>query len=338
MFFHFDRLKLLSLALLTSGTVLGVHAQGDNSALPSDQAIIFSAPQNDASINTPSVAPQKPDQTELSTAPQPPLFKTPVQRFQMPSRQRLPQKSQEDRNNWTLMTPAEILGVETPEDVLKSPEQAAFDKERGGQNPMERFLKRQNQLQAGGTNGAQGANSKLQWDFSRNEVRPDSFGRGNGYTDNAQKKTADFLDSSIDEWSTKPNKNLGQNGFNTSSRSPSSATMMRQADSVARFQELLASASSPSSTILKPSSGVKNLPAVQPLVDPNLQPRPQVNPNGASFTPLSSGIVRPTAITPLPTLTSQNIAPSVTTPSWMPKPAPWLSTAPQPFAIPQRKF
>jgi len=65
---------------------------------------------------------------------------------------------------------------------------------------------------------------------------------------------------------------------------------------------------------------------------------PLVNPIGASFTPISSGIGRPVGLAPLPGITGPASIPAITTPAWAPQPAPWTSQTPQPFAIPQRKF
>jgi hypothetical protein len=66
--------------------------------------------------------------------------------------------------------------------------------------------------------------------------------------------------------------------------------------------------------------------------------QPLVNPFGASFTPLSSGIGKPVGLQPLPGVTRQTSTQPAITPSWAPQPPPWMSQTPQPFVIPQRKF
>ena len=52
------------------------------------------------------------------------------------------QKARDDHDNWMLMTPAEILGVTTPEKILETPEQRAAAKKL---TTMDRYLARQQQ-------------------------------------------------------------------------------------------------------------------------------------------------------------------------------------------------
>jgi hypothetical protein len=64
-----------------------------------------------------------------------------------------------------------------------------------------------------------------------------------------------------------------------------------------------------------------------------------VIPMGASYTPLSSGIAVPSGVAPLPGLLGPtNAALPAFAPEWKPQPPPWMSSAPQPGVIPQRKF
>jgi hypothetical protein len=62
-------------------------------------------------------------------------------------------------------------------------------------------------------------------------------------------------------------------------------------------------------------------------------------PIGASFTPLSSGIAMPVGLTSLPGLLgpTNTVLPALA-PEWKPQAPPWMSSAPQPGVIPQRKF
>ena len=335
MFFHFARVKSLAFALIASPMVPCAYAQGDGNEATASQPVVFSTPQSEVSPNAPSVTPQKTPQMDTSMPQAPPLFNQPT-KFPMPQPQQRarPQNSQQNPNDWTLMTAAEILGVESSDKFLKSQQQQDYEKEREGKTPLERFLKRQSEAQMGISNRPASPNPAFGWDFSRMADRQNfSDGRDDLKFQNDRKNVANFLRNSLDEWTVNPQK-MNDNDLSASSRLPSSPASAQQA-ALARFEELLKPAAKAETA---PKSAEKTFSAIQPLVDPNLQPQSQINPVGASYKPLESGIVRPSGIAPLPTLTGSAVAPPVATPSWAPKPAPWLSQAPQPLAIPQRKF
>ena len=79
-----------------------------------------------------------------------------------PNAQRQLQKKLQDRNNWSLMTPEEILGVAKPEDFLSPDQQSGTpDKDL---TPVERYLKRQETArQAAGTNSIWGGDDSSRW-------------------------------------------------------------------------------------------------------------------------------------------------------------------------------
>src|SRR5271170_2682982 len=122
-------------------------------AQPSDRSIIFSTPKtDDAQSATPSLTPQKemPVLPGSLQAPDPALNfhatddrpALPPPETYNPQNQRM-QKMLEERKNWTLMTPAEILGVTPTEELLNPPEHDAAGQEK---NPsqLERYLEREN--------------------------------------------------------------------------------------------------------------------------------------------------------------------------------------------------
>ena len=75
----------------------------------------------------------------------------------------------------------------------------------------------------------------------------------------------------------------------------------------------------------KSSPGDKFLSSLQPLSDTTPNQAPTVNPVGASFAPLSSGIGRPAGLTPLPGIAgATNWQSSAASPAWAPQPPPWL--------------
>src|SRR5258708_7044227 len=148
------------------------HAQ---TTMKRGQPIFFSAPDNDAMVsNAPSLTPRSPELPEFTKTievpslnfeagrPMPrPLPLSPAQMAAM-------QQSLDREKNWTLMTPAEILGVPTPEKILGIPERDATGA-RKNQTITERYLERENARQTGVTNGAAIFNSSPEWNFQNRQ-------------------------------------------------------------------------------------------------------------------------------------------------------------------------
>ncbi|HEU6448166.1 MAG TPA: hypothetical protein VFV23_07005 [Verrucomicrobiae bacterium] len=324
-------------AAIAGAAVCCIHAQ-DNTAAPNgpaDEPIIFSQPGNAA-----TAAPQSPDAARAPSATTPIAPQFFNSHLPEPSLQQNIQPQQtapQDKNIWTLMTPAEILGVEPPEKAMRSEQQKAYDEDREGRTPLERFMKRQADAQAvAATNGTGGQTFTEQWDFSRAENKSQLPGESS--LSGREKSAADFLNNSLNEWSAHPQKNGGRNQF-TPPKSMEKTANARQMMTVQQFSQLLAPFQSQDAA--PKGSAMPALEKInsdkESIVDPNLQPQPLFNPVGNSYKPIQSNISKPVGIQPLPTLTSP-VVPSVAAPAWAPKPPPWHSQAPQPFAIPQRQF
>jgi hypothetical protein len=328
-------LKLRLFAGALSAAVLSAVAQND--APKQGQPIIFSAPQNgDVPSATPSASPDNSEQQNPrnmppaafdfnipADAPQPePQTVSPAERLRL-------QKLQENRNNWMLMTPAEILGVTTPEKILQTPGQRAAAEKL---TPMDRYLARQQESKSPAvfTNDWQSWNSAPSWDDPRdreNSTQPDP-GRG-GRPEKPQGLIDRIMNGARDDRTAEEQSpTYGWDSFSA----PLTLPLQKPAQSATAFNNYLEQAVAQSSAAKVPP-GNKFLPI--PLPDPNLEPQQVINPNGASFTPLSSGIGRPQGLTPLPSLIPPPIVQPVAQTSLAP---PWLSTVPQPFVIPQRKF
>jgi hypothetical protein len=239
------------------------------------------------------------------------------------------QKLQEDRNNWMLMTPAEILGVTTPEKVLETPEQQAAAEKL---TTMDRYLARQQQSESAAvfTNNRESWNSALSWDDPRD---PENSSTPNMERDGRPEKPQGLLDRIMngtrdDRAAEEQSLAYGLDSFSA----PPALPAQKPAQSATAFNNDLEPVAARSDAQKVPSG---NTFLSIPLPDPNLEPQPVVNPNGASFTPLSSGIGRPQGLTPLPSLIPPPVVQPVAQTSLAP---PWLSTVPQPFTIPQRKF
>jgi len=116
MVFHLPGLKLSLLVVAMGAMVLSAGAQS------SDRSIIFSTPKSDDTpAATPSLSPQN---SQLPVLPDSLQAPDPVFRYsspdalpaEPPARTATPRSQQmekmlEDRKNWTLLTPEEIMGI-----------------------------------------------------------------------------------------------------------------------------------------------------------------------------------------------------------------------------------
>jgi hypothetical protein len=313
-------------------------------AQQSGQPIIFSPPQtDDAQSAAPSLAAQNPETPVLPDALQAPV---PVFQIRVPNSRLMPpqvnssdqqrmQKMLEERKDWTLMTPAEMLGVTTTEKLLQPPERDALGREKN-QTPMERYLDRENQSQAGPTNGWQNDEADSPWNFSHdkdNNANPFDSSRQD-MDDPAQNPDRVLNVRRNGDFSANQNGNVSWDSFSVSAQQAPAKPNLEQLAAMERFRQLLEP--SPASAVPSPDS--QFFPVPKTIVDPNItQPDFVPNPAGASFTPLSSGIGKPAGLTPLPGIVNSTPQ-SATTPSWVPQQPPWLLQGTQLGVMPQRKF
>jgi len=344
------RMRLLAGAL--SVVCLSVVAQ--NGAPPASKPIIFSAPAGDTvASNTPSLALRFSDRPNLANEVRAPVSVFNAQEPSLPSpalpraptlsraeAQRL-QKILDQRENWALLTPAEILGVDVSRNTPRTPGQEAADGQKN-LTVVERFLERQRQPHPAVTN-EYSDNSSSSWDFSGNQG-----GLTNGLSLNplriglpttAQILDRFFSDAPANNQFAGRGENQGAGWFKSLGQPPQpAAPTPEQLAERERFKQLLEPGSY-TDTATKSSPGGKFLSALQPLSDTTFDQTPPANPVGASFAPLSSGISRPMGLLPLPGIAGPtNWQSSASLSSWAPQPPPWLSQTPQPFTTPQRKF
>jgi hypothetical protein len=319
--FRLAHLKWLPVAAALSAA--GLSALAQNGAAPAGQAILFSTPAGDsAASNAPALASPDSPSRDFAGQFQAPesLFNTKSpEKFSLPpggqtisgSRSRRLEKAAEDQKNWALLTPEEILGVTSPEEILANDSQ---DKEH--QSPSERFLARQ---QTVATNSFYNNEPASRWIFSRDKDDANAAGS----TRLGAPDTRQFFNRFGD---ARPDNNPFAAQNQDDWFKPQSAAVPKpdpeQMAAMDRFRQLLNSGSSADAPG-KSSAGGKFLS----LPDPNLEVLPVVNRAGASFTPLNSSISKPAGLTPLPGIT-QPVVPPVMTPSWAPQPPPWLSENP----------
>jgi hypothetical protein len=246
------------------------------------------------------------------------------------------QKAANENMNWTLMTPAQILGVATPAETLGVPD----PNEDPNLTPEERFLQRQDQQnqhqrsRPGFTNSIPSFENRNIWrssDFSGSAFGP--LDANNRLTD-SDKSGRDSLRPAdqrrVDSMGLRsgPFSDVGDRANSSWASSfpvvdqPSKPTPA-QLEGMDRFRDLMDSTSLP-----KP---VAALGAFQPVgaapvaatPDPFLQPLPAFNPAGSTFAPLHNDIARPVGLTPLSGISGP--PPSRKPPPPLVKPPPWAS-------------
>jgi hypothetical protein len=338
MAFHLSKPIMPLLGIAMGAMVLSVAAQ------QSGQSIIFSSPQNDdiQSVTPSLVQPALP--SSLPSAMQAPVspfsynnipenFATlPSPQANSAQQQRM-KKMLDDRKNWTLMTPEEMFGVTTTGKPL---ERDALGHEKN-QTQLERYLDRENRAPTGRTNSWQADRPNSPWDMSHAQGRTTPFDlQRNETVDASQNFNRLFNGQQSSDVPANRNGTVSWDTFNPPTPQAPVKPNLEQQAAMERFRQLL----QPSPALgMEPSLKDGFSPASKPIVDPNItRPDFVVNPSGASFTPLVSGLGKPAGLTPLPGVSTTHLSPPAVTPSWAPAPPPWTSQAPQPFATPQWKF
>ena len=263
----------------------------------------------------------------------------------MPDTGRRFQKSANGRQDWVFMTPAEIMGV-APEQISRTPKRDA-NGQLENLSPMERYLERQSPA------------ARLRNKFARQPASVAQF-LGSGQRSKRTAITMILPTRSTAVWMT-CNRQRCSTNFRAARR-----TTISLENSQCEFALVKSTwqfsfgmrhpiphkngriGTSTVPAIAQPGHGARhgsddgagpdNFPGRANHRMDSDSTEPLANPIGASFAPLSSGIARPIGLTPLPGITRPASMQTPTTPAWAPQPAPWTSTTPQPFAIPQRKF
>jgi len=334
----------LPLAAIACAAVFSVRAQGAGSR--HGQPILFSSPaiDNVESTNLPSLSPKPPGALDLEGIAQAPEnFNfdrpggTPLLPFGAPPVFSGENSRLEDlRRNWTLLTPAEILGAATPEKMMGISERDAFGQPKN-LTVLERYTERQNQLQLrlAKTNALLADDAASAWNVSG-----DSYGMTNSLSSgwrNAEDMVNPLFNSASGRQTlSRQNENSAWSRLFGQPVALPAPNLAQQAG-MDRFRQLLNPGSSPITPVATSSSdGIKtSLP--QTMLGSSLAQAstPRI---GASFTPLSSGISKPPELPKLPTAWNLSYTSTPPAAAWSPQPAPWLAPGPQPFVAPQRKF
>jgi len=316
------------------------------------QAILFSSTDDEGvSSNTPSLTAKPPGSWDFANAVQSPaqgssvssetgLLPAPLPPAISPGQARQMQQLLDERKNWALLTPEQILGLPTREKILGIVDRDAFGQPKNETVVMQ-YVERQDQLRARTNSVNYGAaDPAARGDLSgslKPQVNSDFWNPAGGRPGNSglmEQLTGVTPDSGADAARTP--KSIWQKSFTLPE--PETKTTPEQQAAMNQFQELLQPRS-------LPGGAAKSTPLGGPLFSmpaatPNPAPSPPAAiPIGASFTPLSSGVATPAGLTPLPGLLGPtNTGLPALVPEWKPQPPPWLSSEPQLDVVPQRKF
>jgi len=331
---NFRPINLKRLLFLT-GMAAVFSAQAQTLMRPG-HSIIFSATSDDnaaadaqAPAAQPPAAPGFADMVrapDFSFKPPAPTNPRPPERPAAP-----PTPTQNPRANWAFMTPAEILGLSTPENILKIPERDAAGR-RKNPTAMERFYERENQAQTNGASGLLPGSPSLRGGFLDNDdARLNANDVNQSHEDfGGQRQTADSLQKPTPFDGLSPNQNRDAGWSKNFPLPTTPAQSPAQAADMAEFRKLL-EPSQPSKSS-RPSSG-DGLFYSPPQTVTHSTFNPQVSPGSVPFDSYNGGIGG------LPGVAGQAVMPTMTAaPEWKPQPAPWTSKGPQPETAPKRKF
>jgi len=318
-----------------------------------DDSIIFSKPADLPTEKANSFMDQAPRKLQDSyTAPSPLFGNGQVEFDRLPGPQPTPQltgeqfkqwqKMLDQRKNWTLLTPEELLGLPTPEKIFGLPESESEQR----LTVEERYIRRQDRLRAtSATNAMRQAGGLMTEDenlFQRRadgqqsfgqDLRPGQSGRNNYFGQPASALAGQGNNSAVNS-AAKGGGNFWKSGFNPQPQ----VVDRREMEQAAALAQIRALMEPPAPA--KPSVAADIYHSVTPVRDPNMQVLPTYNQNGNTFRPVANSVGRPIGIMPLPDITGTR--PSTSVPEKR-KPLvelpPWLEDKKKPPTTPPvRKF
>ena len=324
------------------------------------QPILFSSPDHDTiSSNIPTLSAKPPPPANLADVVKSPIFHLDaglpvapppdVQQHRVsPEESKRMKRKHDEQENWSLLTPEEILGLPTQEEIM-----GVHDHDAAGQTKEEsvvlQYYERQQRLRSRTNNYDSNhdygydygpTNGSSQWSVSGNRETPMDSNRWPSTGTRQERPTllsqllarapSDRGDSSSDQ------DDGGSRPFNLPAQ-PRGPTP-EQKHAMEQFQQLLNPHAPPADAARDSVFGSPLFPAPPTASKPSPQPL-VATPIGASYSPLSTGLTMPAGLVPLSGLQGANNSSLPTlAPAWTPAPPPWMSTAPQLGVMPPRKF
>ena len=241
------------------------------------------------------------------------------------------QKALNDRKNWTLMTPEEIMGVQSPEQIFGLKE---LDPTKN-LSPEQRYLKREENAGNSATSSLANKDAAKKglglFDQLQND---DPSLSGDGKKDDTGSSDFSRIFGSSQTSLFGPKSRSSQFGAATSAAASAKAKLAEDTE-MARFRTLIGEV--PQSEIIPPTT-TTSLPLS--AASPSLRPLANFDPFGHPLASQPKDLSQPTGLTPLTAYTG-SYAPvkKAKKPSWEPQPAPWASgSSTPPTGPPMRKF
>lgn len=235
-----------------------------------------------------------------------------------PARTAAAQQEYDRKKNWTLLTPAEILGVPTLESAMGISERNAAG-EKKDQTVLERYFERQESDEKEAMSNQMAAfNSSSGWNL-QNREQPElnqgfSSARNNPLFGTTQDSSLNGNQDGVTAWS----RNFNSQPVSAPVQTPEQAAAAQAA--AEDFQKLL----QPNLAAPKNKTADSTFPAQAPDAL-SLFAKPPASPVGNSFTPITSGVIAPQAVTPLFGPAEKNPSTTPVTPQWKRKPPPWMT-------------
>ena len=317
-------------ALFLASLVPGISLRAQTNSAPAEQPIIFSSPAGDTvsnalipTVEAPAPSPWADMQSEV---PESIAFpKPPVRRLWGSPHPAVVHNNQSllDEDGTSLSTPSQIMGVPTLHDIFGLPKPyATYDQKKD--NDAE-----DNELSPGTrTNSASSEDSNWAKNLA-SDVNQSVFAPAKPKTKSSHPSSGFFDSASTDPSEKNLQEQYQQQDDSVFGSSPFGQTTAEQAAFSPPAPSTDTGAPAPALT----SAFSQNAPSFTSAFSPGL------NSQTPFAFPKNAGLATLPQAPSLPVAAFQNsVAPPAAPPSWMPKPAPWLSQMPQLGTMEQRKF
>jgi hypothetical protein len=321
--FNASKSMMLLAAALAGGISFSARAE---------EGIIFSRPTNSVENADSLLTPQ----AQLAPPSQPFDFDPGLQpSAPWPQANNSLRDSLNARKNWMWMTPEEILGVPTRDEILGLPP----DPNEKDLTPEQRFLKRQQSASISTTSNSWSGTDKILPGADKDDLFQTSdakkewnwqSGMDTVPVSGTTKYVNQFLNAPESPTVADENPDSAWRSAFALPEKKNQEQLDDQKATMERFREMMQATPDSAPTMMKFAA---------PPRDPNLQEMLQDNPAGHSFAQLQNSMLKPTGIDPLASATGsrpQAAKKKSTLDSESDLP-PWLRDGPQP-GIPQRKF
>jgi hypothetical protein len=318
---------------LLSVVLLGAAA----CSVPAQQTIIFSKPADMSADKANAFLPGATHRAGDYNAPHAlfndftPDFPLPKPVFQNNNNASV-QEALEKRKNWTLLTPEQILGIETPAQVL-----GVLDKT--GEKKLsltEQFLLRESQESARTATNGRPANAALPGDWSdrnpfENKDQNDAFNPSRHEPPKLEPGTRYFNKLPEAQDSAGESEQKNSSPWNSVFAQPSRPKQTpEQLADMERFRALMEPPATPAPAVNADVPTRFSTTRVQPPApNPFLEPVPVMNPAGRGVQPLEKIFSHPMGIKPLPPISTPPPATTTKKASWEAQSPPWIQNTPQ---------